>query len=106
MFDLTVLGVVVVGVVAVDGVVVVAVSVVVVDGGLDTVLPLPEDVGVGVELTPPPPPHAANRIKGMIIAQARALPIRLLRSERWCPIDADRGSGRTNSRSNLSFPIL
>jgi len=72
MFDLTVLGVVVVdGVVVVVVVVgVVAVSVVVVDGGFDDVLP--EDVGVGVELTPPPPPHAASMTNGKMLAQARA----------------------------------
>jgi hypothetical protein len=36
------------------------------------VLPVPEDDGAGVELTPPPPPHAARRINGKMLAQARA----------------------------------
>ena len=51
---------------------VVVVSVVAVDDGLGATLPVPDDDGVGVELTPPPPPHAASRINGQRPAHARA----------------------------------
>jgi hypothetical protein len=68
---LVVLGIVTVGVVVVGAVGVVVVSGVVVDGGLDEVLP--DDDGVGVELTPPPPPpHAARKMNGRTLAHERA----------------------------------
>jgi hypothetical protein len=88
----------------------VAATSVVVDGGFEEVLPVPEDAGVEAELTPPPPPQAASRMNGMIATHARAAPLCL-----WIAPsgECDRSSimsswidGHSSARDEyLSIPI-